>query len=1433
MGYSWIKLTQDEFGRKGVKQNFALALIVMMFAGVFAFILPAPATADSWTDTTTENFALGTHENTENVSDNVRLENIGVGIYYTQGRFTSQAFDAGQVVENWDNISWTVTTPSLTKQENDNVGAEPPTLIDGDSRIGVVQAGTSYEDTRDNDGVYENIQESNLGALTTMQENAALTVVVSGDNLSTPDKLNADDGDNYRVDAAYTPVDEDNLVENGYFTNNPAASGWENTVTNISGNDVGRALWDSGGGFVSGHALGRSEDWSILWYQDFSATANPGSATLKFAWRPAVVVMPQEAHIKVILKSPSAVETTIWTKDYDSNATPYTAWTLQENDMTSIINENGTWRIILQSDLYTASDPNGEWRWDWDNITLEAQTGGTYAVEVQHDSATFSIPAESTIENVRVRLNIGSDNTATYTLQIRDWQNSEWDNLETVAINSGTEYMFDNTLTVNPKDYISATDNIRVRLFTAPIENDHIVHEDYLVYEVNYTPTDHALRWEHRIENVAAGHDNYWVRVRGYTSGDSEKVGVYIWDNNASSWEFLDNLTTTEKTITKQIAGSNINQYLRDDDLSVKYEDYDNTNDNQTTVHIDLCIVQAERVYTTEMKFQVATSADDIVWSDSFGPDGTTLTYFTTSPTSLGNIGDNRYFRYIAYFSTENNMITLVLHDVTINYTLVPPPDAPTLYLPADNTHTSDNTVYFEWSSIAGAENYDLFVDDDSDFFSPEVSVTITENYYTSSPLTDESYSWRVRARGSVNNVSDNSATWTFVITTLPPSAPTPYLPAGGTVTSDNTVYFEWSSIASAENYDLFVDNDSDFSSPEVSVTVTDNYYTSSALPNENYSWKVIAVNMNGQNGSSTRAFVIDTIAPAAPTLVSPENNNTVKNALTQTFTWTEPEAGVTYDIQIDNETSFTSPYVHENTGLADNSYIYTFASDGVYYWRVRAVDLANNQSSWADYFKLKIQAPPGQPTLYLPADGTHTNDNTPYFEWTISANTDNHRLLVDNDLDFSSPEENVLFGATDNTYTISAPGLADENYSWKVIAINADGENESSTWTFVIDTIDPSIPTPHLPADEASTDDNTVYFEWSSIAGAEYYDLFVDNDPDFSSPEVSVRVTDNYYTSSALPDGSYSWRVRARDAANNVSDNSVTRTFLIDTTTPTTSTPVSSGGAVVESDLTTLETLPLPSQGALTVTMGAITAGGIGSADFTRYAIAVTGVRITTTSDVSGARVDVVMHAAKPAGAAEIASPVYTYFDLSTTVGASYIGGAAIKFEVPRSWIAEMDIDEGTIRLLRYRGGWQRLSTRMVGADFTYLYYEATTSGFSLFAIAGESMVTPTPTPWDTPTVPPPTQSPPFIYAALFTMAGVVGLAVTYRLARPSRYYVMLKRLKQLERELIRQRVRHIGLPLPEPPARVPGQVSPAELEALRRLEQIGQEKQLRERRS
>ncbi|MEM3723191.1 MAG: PGF-pre-PGF domain-containing protein, partial [Candidatus Hadarchaeales archaeon] len=107
-------------------------------------------------DNFNEDFAQGTHENTENVNDAVELagENI-------QGQFTSRIFDSGDNNTIWESISWRALTPSSTTGENDNVGAEPGTLVDGNSRRGIIISG-SYSSTAAQDGSYEIIAENTL-----------------------------------------------------------------------------------------------------------------------------------------------------------------------------------------------------------------------------------------------------------------------------------------------------------------------------------------------------------------------------------------------------------------------------------------------------------------------------------------------------------------------------------------------------------------------------------------------------------------------------------------------------------------------------------------------------------------------------------------------------------------------------------------------------------------------------------------------------------------------------------------------------------------------------------------------------------------------------------------------------------------------------------------------------------------------------------------------------------------------------------------------------------------------------------------------------------------------------------------------------------------------------------------------------------------------
>jgi hypothetical protein len=55
---------------------------------------------------------------------------------------------------------------------------------------------------------------------------------------------------------------------------------------------------------------------------------------------------------------------------------------------------------------------------------------------------------------------------------------------------------------------------------------------------------------------------------------------------------------------------------------------------------------------------------------------------------------------------------------------------------------------------------------------------------------------------------------------------------------------------------------------------------------------------------------------------------------------------------------------------------------------------------------------------------------------------------------------------------------------------------------------------------------------------------------------------------------------------------------------------------------------------------------------------------------------------------------------------------------------VAKYNIDPASIVINRYSdGAWSRLPTEQTGSDENYLYYRAKTSGFSPFAITGESL--------------------------------------------------------------------------------------------------------------
>ena len=122
-------------------------------------------------------------------------------------------------------------------------------------------------------------------------------------------------------------------------------------------------------------------------------------------------------------------------------------------------------------------------------------------------------------------------------------------------------------------------------------------------------------------------------------------------------------------------------------------------------------------------------------------------------------------------------------------------------------------------------------------------------------------------------------------------------------------------------------------------------------------SHSVIALDTSGKRVQEI--FEIESIPPSAPALRSPGNGDS--GALLGKFRpstrWTpvEDPSGVTYNIQVAADRDFLDILV-DRKGLSSPTYNFSKEEAlprGTYYWRVQAVDLASNESSYSPVFEM------------------------------------------------------------------------------------------------------------------------------------------------------------------------------------------------------------------------------------------------------------------------------------------------------------------------------------------------------------------------------------------------------------------------------------------------------------------------------------------------
>lgn len=373
------------------------------------------------------------------------------------------------------------------------------------------------------------------------------------------------------------------------------------------------------------------------------------------------------------------------------------------------------------------------------------------------------------------------------------------------------------------------------------------------------------------------------------------------------------------------------------------------------------------------------------------------------------------------------------------------PPATPAIKTPADGFVTNDTTPTFTWGTVAGANRYTVELSTESDFdplLIPAATVTVgTYTVPAASAMTNGTYYWRVTALDAASNTSEATPTRALIVSIMK-------TPAQGAYTTDTTPTFVWSAVKTGTRYTLQITRESDpgFTSPItvpascqniIGITCT----LTSALPLDRYMWRV---NVNGAASERAWLLIVTPATPLPPVLVLPANLG-VTNDSTPTLTWNFSASSLgqpySYEVQVDNQTTFATPEFTRD-GIAGSMVTVTTAlPDGKYYWRARTLNQLGAWSAWtiSRSFTVDTQPPPA-PVLKTPESNAILVDNTPALAWNASTGANRYRVDIATDSSFTHL---VVNGATVTTTTYTVPNalaLPDGMYYWRVRAMDAAG---------------------------------------------------------------------------------------------------------------------------------------------------------------------------------------------------------------------------------------------------------------------------------------------------------------------------------------------------------------------------------------------------------
>jgi hypothetical protein len=489
----------------------------------------------------------------------------------------------------------------------------------------------------------------------------------------------------------------------------------------------------------------------------------------------------------------------------------------------------------------------------------------------------------------------------------------------------------------------------------------------------------------------------------------------------------------------------------------------------------------------------------------------------------------------------------------------------------------NESTTVLSWSSVRKASGYEVQVDTNSGFGSPDFSAsTVNTKVVPTVTLPAGTAYWRVRS--VVSGAQSGWSTSSFTVS--PVTSPVPLSPVDGAHLQQpqDPPLLQWSAVQGASSYTVQVDGDVDMIGASSYTTKGTSLVVPDPLTTGDWYWTVTANKGNGLASvpSAIEQLNIDQLPAPHITYPVDDINQTLEDVV---LDWSPVPGAKTYDLQVALDQDFNNIALSVTNIQSTRYSPPTTLNSDQFWWRVRAVDLAGQQTPWVSTLNGFKRVWPDAPQAVYPLGPTDAPaaivGTKAFYQWTPAQHASEYQLQVSTDPNFS-PGITKTCTTAQTTYT---PRVNDNCafptgstvFYWRVRPIDLPypsglpgiySDAQAFTYTPPAPPVggwDPNVQVTGLkigingtgattgdqgcagtaPEDVCTNMPTTPVLSWDPVPGAGAYLVYYGQDANFTTSTIpTVPVTNNTIfqlrtgdSKDALPDSqagsAYYWHIR------------------------------------------------------------------------------------------------------------------------------------------------------------------------------------------------------------------------------------------------------------------------------------------------------------------